>query len=794
MTTDFTASNTTDADHAEAVVVQPDGKIVVVGSAGEYWAVARYNANGSIDTTFDGDGKVTALYGSGTSSASGSVPYDVAVQADGKIVTGGWFLTMDGNSDGYGVLARYNPNGSPDTTFDDGHLTTRYGTPGAVRGDTMALQPDGKILLAGSFGSQFGVARFNPSGSVDVSFDEDGYLLGSWGAEAPSLEDLLVQRNGKVVVVGTYRSGDSTAGGLSYDFALARYDAYGRPDTTFSGDGKLVTDFGTTWDEARGAALGADGKLVVAGQSGNDIAVARYAGDPTSDRENPLVSFRDPYPNSHYGGQVLLTAEVNDNVGVDHVEFYVNNRLVGTDYTADSTGRYYSATWDSRSVGNGPVDLDYRAVDNSNNMETYRDIPIYIDNTAPTTELGSTPASLISQGSASFTWSGSDNMTLSASVQYRYKLYTGAWSSWWIWKQTGYANLADGQHTFQVQAQDEAGNVDATPATYTFRVDTTAPSSASLRINGSAAYTNRTAVTLSPYAQDAGSGVSEMRFASDAGAWSAWRPYAASTAWTLPAVDGLRKVRVQLRDTAGNASAEVSDTIGLDRIAPTSPSREAYALARPAQLGASSVPVRLSWPAVLDTSGSGLGGYALRQSVNGGAYTSIYKGTGRALTLSLAPGRSYKYCVSALDRAGNRSAERCASFSLSTYQETSTTVKYAGTWASASSSSYYGGAVKRSSTRSSTARLAFAGRQVEAVSTLGADRGKGQVSLYQGSTLVASATVDLYRPAGSTRQVIWGRSGLDPAKAYTLQVKVLGTKNALAKGTRIDVDGFAVVR
>src|SRR5262249_32253745 len=160
---------------AHAVAVQPDGKIVVAGSAtvsgtGGDFALARYNADGSLDTTFSGDGKVTTDFALGLDQVFG-----VAIQPDGKIVTAG-SAYIGTSTDRDFALARYNADGSLDTTFSgDGKMTTDFGQ----REDEahgVAIQPDGKIVTAGSAhmdtntSYDFAFARYDLDGSPDSSF------------------------------------------------------------------------------------------------------------------------------------------------------------------------------------------------------------------------------------------------------------------------------------------------------------------------------------------------------------------------------------------------------------------------------------------------------------------------------------------------------------------------------------------------------------------------------------------------------------------------------------------------
>jgi uncharacterized delta-60 repeat protein len=220
------------SDIAHAIVLQTDGKIILAGShhngTTQDFALARYNTNGSLDNTFDGDGKLTTAIGS-----SDDIAYSVCLQTDGKIVVAG-NSDISGNEDF--SLARYNTNGSLDNTFDgDGKLTISIGFAKNAAG--LAIQTDGKILIAGSDGSNFIAARFNTDGSLDNTFDGDGKVITPVGtsnsAEANAVE---IQTDGKIIITGfAFVS-------TGRDFALVRYNANGSLDNTFDGDGKVTTN------------------------------------------------------------------------------------------------------------------------------------------------------------------------------------------------------------------------------------------------------------------------------------------------------------------------------------------------------------------------------------------------------------------------------------------------------------------------------------------------------------------------------------------------------------------------
>jgi uncharacterized delta-60 repeat protein len=232
-------------DDASDVAIGPDGRIVVVGTSSSLHAiaVARLDATGELDPTFGGDGKLTWAPGEGFASGSA-----VALQPDGRIVVAGQSWT-ESAFDGIVVL-RYEPEGTLDEGFGvDGVGTAEFttGTDGGGDGaGGVALQPDGKIVVAGDAGglaeytSRFGLARFGDDGVLDATFGGDGTVRTNFTRWDDNAKDLAIQPDGKIVAVGVAGFG---WGGLS-TFALARYEADGSLDDTFGEGGKLRTPFG----------------------------------------------------------------------------------------------------------------------------------------------------------------------------------------------------------------------------------------------------------------------------------------------------------------------------------------------------------------------------------------------------------------------------------------------------------------------------------------------------------------------------------------------------------------------
>jgi uncharacterized delta-60 repeat protein len=270
----------------QSVAIQVDGKILLAGYSGSSptsFALARYNADGSLDTSFDADGKVTASF----NGSRINYGHKVMVQADGKILVAG-STYIDGYSRYDAAIARYNTDGSLDTSFDtDGKVTTASSSGGYFRG--FAIQVDGKILAAGSDGMNFGLVRFNQNGSLDTSFDIDGKTNADFqgmvmGRGSSIAYSVTVQGDGKIIVAGTVAVDWGAINGS--EFALARFNANGSLDTTFGTGGKVTTSLGGH-DQGYSVAVQADGKILVSGlsYSGNVgvFAVARYNIDGSLD-------------------------------------------------------------------------------------------------------------------------------------------------------------------------------------------------------------------------------------------------------------------------------------------------------------------------------------------------------------------------------------------------------------------------------------------------------------------------------------------------------------------------------
>jgi uncharacterized delta-60 repeat protein len=258
------------ASAAYAVALQPDGKIVVVGMAGTHFALARYNADGSLDPAFGHGGQVVTAFTASTAFANA-----VALEADGKIL-------VAGDADSSFAIARYNADGSIDTHFAFGGLELVHFNTGEADARGVALEPDGKAVVAGTvsngYWNSFAVARLNADGTLDRSF-------GGWGgttfsfAPNEAAAGLALPGGGKILVAGSNNG----------SFALARLNPDGTLDTSFNGTGEATTNFGGSYAQANSLALAVDGKILVAGTAYADdaqrfdFALARFNGNGTLD-------------------------------------------------------------------------------------------------------------------------------------------------------------------------------------------------------------------------------------------------------------------------------------------------------------------------------------------------------------------------------------------------------------------------------------------------------------------------------------------------------------------------------
>lgn len=256
------------SEQCKTVAMQGDGKILVGGYAQHisndksYFVVVRCNDDGSLDSTFGTNGIVIGSRGKANS---------MGIQEDGKIILGG---ALDGTF----TLEQYHSDGTLDTSFGvDGKVITPVGTYG--EGYSLLIQDNGKIVLGGysnsGTGSNFAIVRYNSDGTLDTTFGMDGKVITPVGSAGRG-NSLAIQEDGKILLAG-YGNDDSN----NSNFAIARYNSNGTLDSSFGMDGIVITPIGDSYGGGNSLGGHSDGKIVVGGYvygSSLDIALVRYNG------------------------------------------------------------------------------------------------------------------------------------------------------------------------------------------------------------------------------------------------------------------------------------------------------------------------------------------------------------------------------------------------------------------------------------------------------------------------------------------------------------------------------------
>ena len=314
------------------------------------FAFARYNSDGSLDDTFGANGKVVSDFGHRVEFIN-----SLAVQSDGKIVAAG---TVGSELTGFSfAVARYNVNGSLDTSFGTNGLTTTIFNANSyslIR--SVVLQSDGKIVVGGESEadvadgthSNFALARYNTNGTLDTTFGSGGKTTTDFNLSYEKLSRLILQSDGKIVAGG---STDNRSNNNSDDVALARYNTNGALDTTFGNGGKVVTNlnltnsYGST-DNAYSIALQSDGKIVAGGRISEysvttKFALQRYNTDGTLD--------------SGFGsGGIITTGWGVNNAYIQDIALQKDGQIVAVGRTTDADYRNYNFVL-ARYEGNRPI-------------------------------------------------------------------------------------------------------------------------------------------------------------------------------------------------------------------------------------------------------------------------------------------------------------------------------------------------------------------------------------------------------------------------------------------------------
>lgn len=321
-TVDFFGST----DIARSVIIQGDGKIVVFGYAynggQDVFAAARLTSLGTMDTSFGTGGKVTTLIGSGSAFL-----FAATIQSDGKLVAAGRSIVSGIN---HFTIVRYNADGSVDTGFGSSGIATSAVSTAFDEAFAVTQQPDGKIVAVGlaqvASAEVYGIARYNTDGTPDTSFGSGGKLTTALGTIADVAWSVVVQGNGKIIVSGYSYTG------TNYAIGLVRYNSDGSFDSLFGNGGKVIQTLGTNSFVTRAMALQQDGKILTVAALNSQAAVVRFQGDPQIDNVSPTWTSGSNLNATLLGStSVFLTwTPATDNIGVTGYRVYQGSTLIAT--------------------------------------------------------------------------------------------------------------------------------------------------------------------------------------------------------------------------------------------------------------------------------------------------------------------------------------------------------------------------------------------------------------------------------------------------------------------------------
>ncbi|MBK8944002.1 MAG: hypothetical protein IPM32_01920 [Ignavibacteriae bacterium] len=295
--------------------------------------------DGSLDITFGTDGVVKTSVGTTKTDCE-----SMAIQSDGKILVAGYYFGPNLDF----VLIRYNPDGTIDNTFDNDGVVTVTSDSGIVVPKSIALQSDGKIVVAGYISgstdsSGFLILRFNENGSLDNTFDNDGIVLTSIGSNNDVGTNVAIQSDGKIVVAGYSRNSFG-----KYVFTVIRYNTNGTLDNSFDSDGIVTTAIGIIGDYPHSMAIQSNGKIIICGRSNYNLygssvfAMVRYNTNGTLDntfdgdgivttQQGELIYCHEIKVQSN--GKILISGSKNQDFAL--FRFNANGTL---DNTFDSDG------------------------------------------------------------------------------------------------------------------------------------------------------------------------------------------------------------------------------------------------------------------------------------------------------------------------------------------------------------------------------------------------------------------------------------------------------------------------
>lgn len=495
---------------ANAVSVDSNGDILVAGvtsqpqsNQGSNFALVRYTSDGTLDTTFGG--------GTGWVQTDFSSPYDIAysmaLQPDGKIVLAGSadLTHPSGVGDDF-ALARYNTDGSLDTTFGagTGKVTTDFGPEGYTNGTDVAygvtVDAAGRIVAAGSSSAtpigfnDFALARYNSDGTPDTSFGSGGRVLTAASSGNSYAGPVIVTPTGKILA-----GGEGDVAGQNRNFMIARYNDDGSLDTTFTSASSAApagveeTDFGggaNGWDQIYGMALDHQGRLVAAGgtfQTVNnfDTGLARYVLDSTLS-----ANVGGPYAVDE-GSSLTLSATAS---GGDGGPLTYSWDVNGDGTFGDVTGANPTLTWsqlEALGIDDGPatVQVSVRVSDSHGEYLVSQPTTLTVHDIPPTASVSGPAAEVVGQPQI-YSLSATDPSSADSAVGFSYLINWGDSSPTQTVAgpvsaaQLSHAFTASGSYTVDVWATDKDGQQSTSPATFTAMVSAAAMQGNSLIIGG----------------------------------------------------------------------------------------------------------------------------------------------------------------------------------------------------------------------------------------------------------------------------------------------------------------------
>jgi uncharacterized delta-60 repeat protein len=312
-------TNVENSSNVYGIALQSNGKIVLSGysSDGTKTGIShvRYNVNGAIDTTFGSGGIALKKF----SQSPDVEAWAMAIDADDNIVTTGIIYDTAYNKIS---VTKFLSNGDTDTSFGSGGIVVTSVSNSDDFGNAVTIQPDGKILLTGDSKNSIVIARYNANGTLDQTFGTDGTVLSDFGTSESEAYGITIQNDGKIIIAGVSGPNAMNTNG---NYGLARFNPDGTIDNSFGTNGKVVSDISSGHnDVAFSVKEQSDGKIVASGISYDgsfyNISLARYNNGSTQISSFPHDNVFSVFPNPAYNRLFIhisqpATAELINSVG-----------------------------------------------------------------------------------------------------------------------------------------------------------------------------------------------------------------------------------------------------------------------------------------------------------------------------------------------------------------------------------------------------------------------------------------------------------------------------------------------